>query len=268
MTKFSNVRAVLSGSVLELFVYEKKVAYDFNIEPAERSIDLSVQPSEQEKILTRIRSLQRTKSTLRRIVHANSYEWSDIHGEICKTKFVTLTFAENIQTVQEANPCFTNFMKRLNYRIHQTKKSKLQYVLVPEFQKRGAVHYHAIYFNLPWFGADLLADTWAHGFVRINQIAHINNIGSYIAKYIGKDMNDHRLAGQKHYFTSRGLKRPIFIKDPATYAGLHEHVADLPITYASEFDSDMHGHVRYSLIDLSEYSLEKQKVLESLKLQP
>jgi hypothetical protein len=268
MTKFSNVRAVLSGNTLELFRYERNVAYDYTTEPAETIVGIKPILSQDEKEKVRIRSLQRTKSTLRRIVLSNCFEWLDETGKPLAPKFVTLTFRENITKVSETNPLYTNFVKRLNYQLYGVKKSILQYVLVPEFQKRGAVHYHIVYFNLPRVDNHVLADIWSHGFVDIRNIDHLNNVGSYIAKYIGKDSADHRLIGQKHYFTSRGLKRPIVIINPQRYALLWPYVSDLPIAYAKEFESEIHGHVCYSLIDLTTHLDIKQKVLESLTPEP
>ena len=47
-----------------------------------------------------------------------------------------------------------------------------------------------------------------NGFVFINAIEHVDNIGAYILKYITKNNNDVRLMGQKAYLTSRNLKHP------------------------------------------------------------
>jgi hypothetical protein len=57
-------------------------------------------------------------------------------------------------------------MMRLNYHIGHA----LKYVSVVEFQKRGAVHYHAVFFNLPFIVNDELAAIWSHGFIKINAI--------------------------------------------------------------------------------------------------
>lgn len=53
-----------------------------------------------------------------------------------------------------------------------------------------------------------MQDLWGHGFVFINAIEHVDNIGAYILKYMTKDNNDVRLMGQKAYLSSRNLIKP------------------------------------------------------------
>lgn len=45
-----------------------------------------------------------------------------------QTKFLTLTFIENIQDITYANNEFNKFIKRLNYELYHTKRSKLKYL--------------------------------------------------------------------------------------------------------------------------------------------
>lgn len=67
-----------------------------------------------------------------------------------KTKFVTLTFSENVESIDYANDEFRKFIQRLNYRLYSTKKASLKYLATWEKQKRGSIHYHVIFFNLPF----------------------------------------------------------------------------------------------------------------------
>ncbi|MGX7112794.1 rolling circle replication-associated protein [Gemella cuniculi] len=60
-----------------------------------------------------------------------------------KTKFMTLTF--KIQDTDFSNNEFTNFIKRLNYKLREVKKTMLKYIAVWEKQKRGAIHYRIIF---------------------------------------------------------------------------------------------------------------------------
>jgi len=50
---------------------------------------------------------------------------------------------------------------------------------------------------------------WPHGTIDLQVAKSLRSSGAYIAKYITKELTDSRLFGQKLYFTSRGLKRPI-----------------------------------------------------------
>lgn len=139
---------------------------------------------------------QRRRDTIRRLACCNFNNKYD--------KFLTLTFADNMTDIKECNLLFKNFIKRLKY---QYDLKNLKYLAVIEFQKRGAIHYHVL-LNIPYIPHKDLQDLWGNGFVFINAIEHVDNIGAYILKYITKDNNDERLMGQKAYLTSRNLKHP------------------------------------------------------------
>ena len=53
-------------------------------------------------------------------------------------RMLTLTFRENVTDIEEAWSCFKYFCKLMRWRY----KDRFQYVAVPEYQKRGAVHFH------------------------------------------------------------------------------------------------------------------------------
>jgi hypothetical protein len=142
-----------------------------------------------------------SKFALQRLIKANASEF--------KT-FITLTFAENVTNIDEANRCFNIWRLR-------AKKlyPNLKYVCVPEYQKRGAVHYHLVS-NIP-INSDLItlqnAKTnqydvkyWSHGFSSVFEIKDIN-IVAYMSKYMTKDI-DNRLFSRKRYFYSKSLNVP------------------------------------------------------------
>ena len=104
-----------------------------------------------------------------------------------------------------ANNEFMKFIKRLNYKVFNSKKANLKYSVVPEFTKKGRIHYHCIFYNLPYLKADVVADVWGQGYIKINAIDNIDNVGAYVCKYISKDFDDERMRGKKCYFSSRGL---------------------------------------------------------------
>jgi hypothetical protein len=45
------------------------------------------------------------------------------------------------------------------------------------------------------------------GPVYINKIYHVDNLGAYLLRYMGKSVSDERLFGNKAYLCSKGLKR-------------------------------------------------------------
>lgn len=94
-------------------------------------------------------------------------------------------FADNIKDIAVAHPEFRKFVKRLGYHI-DNKETYLKYLTVPEFQKRGAVHYHVVLFNLPYIKNKVLAKVGDNGFVKLNVIEDVANIGAYVCKYMTK----------------------------------------------------------------------------------
>ncbi|MGA9175462.1 MAG: hypothetical protein WBZ33_16010 [Thermoactinomyces sp.] len=175
---------------------------------------------------------------MRRLINANVGVWG------YPPVFLTLTFAENVQDIRGANYEFKKFRQRLEYRL----KIKLEYVGVIEFQKRGAIHYHVVIFNLPYIEAGELAEIWGHGFIKINKIDQVDNIGAYVSKYMTKDEYEKektdRLIGEKSYFTSRGLRKPLEIVDEKEIERLAAALSGHKV-YSSEYYSDLVGKITY-----------------------
>lgn len=126
------------------------------------------------------------------------------------SKFITLTFKDtdmfDIQDVKQCNKAYKKFIQRLNYHVGKN----IKYVTVVEFQdknERGAVHYHMIS-NLKYISNEKLRKIWGNGYVKINNIKHVDNIGAYVVKYMNKDTDDKRLKGLKAYNISAGLEKP------------------------------------------------------------
>ena len=189
------------------------------------------------KVSNRLKNVARARHTVCRFVNANFTSSS---------KFVTLTFAENVTDSRYANREFTKFIKRLKGRLGYSP----QYIAVVEFQKRGAIHFHVL-MNCPYIPVEVLERLWGHGFVKINAIDNVDNLGAYVTKYMTKDNIDERLAGQKSYFTSHNLKKP----EETTDGELIDEVlaaADVErVAYSTEFDSEYYGTIRYTQLVLA-----------------
>ena len=158
------------------------------------------------------------------------------------TKFLTLTFKDNETDLQNCNEKFKAFIRKLS-----RVKPTLKYLAVPEFQKRGAVHYHLL-LNLDYVDQKVIADLWSHGFIKIKKIRPGTNIGWYISKYIGKDLTDKRYFNNKKYFRSRNLDKPMI------FHSAHEvdnflKLNSLTPTYEKTFKS-YYGLINYQLFKL------------------
>ncbi|MEA4893576.1 MAG: hypothetical protein VB085_13645 [Peptococcaceae bacterium] len=151
----------------------------------------------EDKISDRLRNLEQTRKKVRRIINAN---------RTTDDAFLTLTFARNVQDIKQANYEWKKFRQRFEY---DTGK-KLRYVVVIEFQERGAVHYHAYLFGVGFVNWPVYLAAWGNGDIQINHVKDPDKTAAYVTSYMVKDIaTDARLMGQKCYMCSRGLNKPV-----------------------------------------------------------
>ncbi len=198
--KFSKRRLVICDKIIESYLYEKVFSYNWapmrNNGGGKKKLDCPH--------ARRSDNLYNTQRMLQRLISSNI----EAHGE--RPKFITYTFAKNIKNVTQANELWSAHMRLLRGRF-----GKLKYLCVIEFQKRGAVHYHVIFFNMKYTKGlkKILENTWGHGFIKIITLSRVNNVGAYVAKYLQEDTHDIRLSGKKAYFCSKGLFKPIEMRN-------------------------------------------------------
>lgn len=212
-----NAKVIECGKYRQIYLYEiKRKIKDKEVERIDIDQDFLFKRENKKSSPTlkeiEIKNINRSKFALQRLVKTNE--------DIFKT-FITLTFADNITDIESANKLFDvwrTYIKRL--------KSDFAYVCVPEFQKRGAVHYHLLT-NINYNDYSLLSQEerniwhkesktwqigrdvkgWKYGHNMAKDMKDINVIG-YITKYMTKDI-DNRLWGKKRYLYSYNLQRPI-----------------------------------------------------------
>lgn len=235
---------VISGPIVEVYEYEREILEGFSLGKESKSLGRSSEASPEDKEINREKVYNRAKRDLRRLINTNIQQ---------ESKFVTLTFADNVQDFETANHEFTLFIKRLSYYLGH----KVSYVCVPEFQKRGAIHYHLLMFNVPYIENSKLRDIWGQGFVRINGIKEVDNVGAYVCKYMSKDMNtDERLRGYKCYFSSRGLDKPIEIKEKDLVKSVEDSIEGQSPVYVNKFTNE-HNTVSYSQYNMNKVKIER-----------
>lgn len=164
MQKYSNCKLVISNNIFEFYEYEHE------IEIGEKPQESKPRRAKRNKPENRLISFQNSKRTLRRLINMNIEKWTDHNGQVVPPKFITLTFAKNERDIKYTNYQYKKFIQRLNYSILNQKKNYFKYAVVIEFQKRGAIHYHALFFNLPYIENKGLQKLWSNGFVKINKI--------------------------------------------------------------------------------------------------
>lgn len=213
--KSYNVRTIETPTTIEVWEYiNEPVIYSASLDKDKDNNKKEIidkAENNDNEILTAIKQYDAIK---RKQKHYQEMRWIIARIVDCnfdnKTKFMTLTFKENIQDITYTNYEFNKFIKRLNFQLYHDKKQKLKYIAVWEKQKRGAIHYHIIFFDFPYIKLKKLQEIWGHGFVKINRIDvdSKDNRGRYVSKYFSKDI-DERDYKQKAFFKSRNLIMPI-----------------------------------------------------------
>lgn len=150
------------------------------------------------------RNIIRSKLSCQRIAKTNSTIWET---------FITLTIAKNELDIKKANKKFHSFIT-----IIRKHKKDFKYIAIPEFQKRGSVHYHLLT-NISIDDENLIYSQednpkfkhvkyWKHGFTKVDVMKNdVKKIVGYISKYMTKDI-DNRLFGHRRYLYSQNLSIP------------------------------------------------------------
>lgn len=137
---------------------------------------------------------------------------------ICNNFDLFCTFTFNPKWVDGKN--LIRCRRILTDWLHNSKKRhspELEYLVIPELHKSGAIHFHALFKN---YRGDMIDSchitknhniiynlkNWRFGFSTACKIDNIEAVSNYVAKYITKDMV--LLPGKKRYFCSQGLTRP------------------------------------------------------------
>jgi len=177
-------------------------------------------------------NVRRTRIKIRRLINSNQ----DLD------RFFTITFADNITDFDYANRQLANYIRSI-----KKLYPNFKYLAVPEFQKRGAIHYH-ILCNLPFIEVDILTKMWGKGFVFLRKINHVDNVGAYVCKYLGKANFDTRYFKRKKFFYSLNLNRPVVVDKFLEVRHLLPYISKIShaLIYSFSFDTKYLGGVQYS----------------------
>jgi hypothetical protein len=246
-------RAVVAGHVIKLYKYAipQMCQKGKSCKDRQKREDRT----EEEKQRDRRRNLWRARNGLIDTINANvDRPWGEL------LKFFTMSFSDDIFDLKEANREFNKFIKRLEYHVRR----KVHYTVIARFQdgkrpggkvggRDGVIHYHVLFYDLPYVPHEKLTGIWGRGFVWINAVDDVDNLGVYMVEgYMGKEMDDERLCGQKHYWSSRGLAKPLVLygrKDLSTRLGIE----DKEPVYRKSFVSDYVG-----VVDYEQYNLKRE----------
>jgi hypothetical protein len=231
-------------------------------------------------------SARRAKKMIKRLIYSNCFTWLKNNNKPYRPVTMTLTFAENIQDLKRANREFSKFILRLNYEINtldgkNPKQNNLKYLAVFELQKRGAIHYHIIFFNLPFINNiyDKIKSIWGNGIINVggtkknlpnvNKEDKIKKIIEYFTKYIQKSIYDNAFPNQKKYITSKGLLKPQSVHVVETINYIKKLIPDDSLVFKYDGQKDYNeGTLELNFVkwmnvkhyDLSKYPKIRQRV--------
>jgi len=215
-----------------------------------------------------LNSLRQTFKKLRYLINNNF-----VGGE--NELWITLTYAEKTDDHHKVGADWDKFIKRLKYRY----KERIEFIRVIEPHYSGHFHLHVLLMfperKSIFISNDELADIWGHGFVNIQRLQNVDNIGAYVSAYLTDlDLPEgkrHHKAVEKngknvikgarllHYppginiFTkSRGLKYPerkkMKFKDVKKVVGLAEPHYSLRTEISSDDFDNVVSHLQYNLL--------------------
>ena len=259
--KAYNTKIVITPSLKEVWIYESPIIYHTDKTSAKGCKHLQ---DSSRKTFDSMSATGQYDSLKRKQRHYENMRWEVSRLVDCNfddnTKFLTLTFENNIADVQFANTEFKNFIKRLNYHIYHQKKQALKYIATWEKQRRGSIHYHVIFFAFPYIPKPTLENLWGHGFIKINliQVDSKENHGRYVSKYFSKDLDlkEHK---KKAFFTSQNLKKPI-VKKIVLYPEEQRALEQEPVIYMKEYDRQTYVNEAFRIPSQAENSFKSTLV--------
>jgi len=260
-----HVKMIQSGSILEVFEYEKNIP--------DRKKKRSQDSYRKQRNKTDPRhpsSIRRSRSAFTRLVRSN------LVGDANPSLF-TFTLHQKL-SYSASSRIFTDFALRLR----GIAGGGYRYIAVPEFQKRGAIHWHVLIWGLHVCPACIgtwkkkgkkyhfehkcppgrqcerrtrvIARLWLRGFVDGVVTDGSPKLATYLSKYLSKAMYDIRTNGKKAYHTSHNILRPMHVSssNSSIQTILREHIIpdSQPLTI-KEFRTEWLGKVVYKQYETS-----------------
>jgi len=134
--------------------------------------------------------------------------------------FVTFTFDAKTGNRYDVDEC----KRRMAYWLNNQRilHGKFSYIIVAEYHKDGALHFHAL---LSGYEGNIVDSgirekgkiiyniaSWRAGFTKAEYLDNKEKAAKYISKYFTKEMP--KFKNRQRYWCSNGLKRPLRILNP------------------------------------------------------
>lgn len=231
-------RVLDSGNILEIWSYEK--APRPHAKPRKRIQKEASSLGDRIASRRRKDNIRRTRQRFVKLVSINC-------ARAGVPALLTLTM-RSIVPIETSSKFFAAFFDTLK----RTYKIDIEYIGVPEFQKRGAVHYHVLVWGLSEeliYGeraSRFLGNIWARGFLDCVPTDGSPKLAGYLSKYMSKAMHDDRLGGKRAFLASRGIMRPVLYKSPLIVAHAREVLGvDIELLTEKKFSTEWLGECHY-----------------------
>jgi len=148
-----------------------------------RYVELSTgEIKEYKHIENRSESYNSLRQTFKKLRYLINHNFTGQKNEL----FLTLTYAENMTDTKKLYEDAKKFMMKIRYKYK--KQTAIDYLSVIEPQGRGAWHIHILMrfdgLKSVYLPSGELSDLWGHGFVKIERIQDVDNIGAYLSAYL------------------------------------------------------------------------------------
>nr|CDL67075.1 unnamed protein product [uncultured bacterium] len=157
--------------------------------------------------------------------------------------WITLTFGKNkVYNPKELYPIFTNFIKRFRYHFSGLV---IDYIYIPEPHEKGDWHIHLLLKANKelYIKNSELNKIWGYGFVKVNRLKDVDNIGAYVSAYLTniKEGEETKKGARLHlyppghqlYRYSKGIKKPSSVY--GSYSDAKKEVGSHKPTYKTTF---------------------------------
>lgn len=188
-----------------------------------------------------IRRIKRTRKAFVRFAKCALFELGAPY-------FATFTFVD-ILPLRRTKMAFHAFNKRM-----QRVYPNFKYIAVHEWQKRGAVHFHALVWGIPQDEVTnerkrrRIQNIWRQGYMDIINTDGSPRLATYMAKYMLKALYDDRNNNARAYSSSSGLPRPQSfnsVRDPVAVQYILEGVdKQLELISSYSYDTQYLGKVK------------------------